>query len=108
MQAEFNRINYDDTATIVWFCEFDSCAGCTDPDACNYDDTATIDDDSCLITGESCDDGDANTINDVIDADCECNGETDGIEEAAMLAFGMFPNPTTGEVTLRVEGSTTA
>ena len=97
--------NYDDTATIDdGSCEFDSCAGCTNADACNYDDTATIDDGSCLITGESCDDGDATTINDVIDADCECNGETDGIEEAAMLAFGMFPNPTTGEVTLTLSG----
>ena len=97
--------NYDDTATLDdGSCEFDSCAGCTNADACNYDDTATIDDDSCLIIGESCDDGDANTINDVIDADCECNGETDGIEEAAMLAFGMFPNPTTGEVTLTLSG----
>ena len=79
-------------------------AGCTNSDACNYDELATDDDGSCILIGDACDDGDENTINDVIGADCECNGETDGIEEAAMLTFGMFPNPTTGEVTLTLSG----
>ena len=31
-------------------------------DACNYDDTATIDDDSCVLVGDSCDDGDDATV----------------------------------------------
>ena len=79
-------------------------AGCTNSDACNYDELATDDDGSCILIGDACDDGDENTINDVIGADCECNGETDGIEEASMLSFGMFPNPTTGEVTLTLSG----
>ena len=79
-------------------------AGCTNSDACNYDELATDDDASCILIGDACDDGDENTINDVIGADCECNGETDGIEEASMLTFGMFPNPTTGEVTLTLSG----
>ena len=51
--------------------------------------TATIDDDSCILT-DAC--AWVNTINDVIDADCECNGETDGIEEAAMLWHVPQPN----------------
>jgi len=85
-------------------CEYESCAGCTDETACNYDDTATIDDDSCVSVGDTCDDGDDATINDTIDENCDCVGEVDGIEEASMLSFGMFPNPTTGEVTLTLPG----
>ena len=78
-------------------------AGCTDEAACNYNELATDDDDSCLIIGESCDDGDPNTINDVVTADCECAGEVDGVDENAM-SFVMFPNPTQGELTLQVNG----
>jgi uncharacterized surface protein with fasciclin (FAS1) repeats len=79
-------------------------AGCINLDACNYDELATDDDGSCILIGDACDDGDENTINDTIDESCECVGEVeDGVEEAR-LAFGMFPNPTTGEVTLTVAG----
>ena len=52
-----------------------SCAGCTDETACNYDASATIPDDSCLFIGTACDDGDADTMNDVLGADCSCAGE---------------------------------
>ena len=97
--------NYDMNANVDdGSCDYTSCAGCTDETACNYDAAATIDDDSCVLVGDSCDDGDDATINDTIDENCDCMGEVDGIEEASMLAFGMFPNPTTGEVTLRVQG----
>ena len=69
--------NYDDPDDA---CEYDSCNGCMDMEACNFDETATIDE------------------------NCDCVGEVeDGVEEAR-LAFGMFPNPTTGEVTLTVAG----
>jgi hypothetical protein len=79
-------------------------AGCTNMDACNYDELATDDDGSCILVGDACDDGDENTINDTIDENCDCVGEVeDGVEEAR-LAFGMFPNPTSGEVTLTVAG----
>jgi hypothetical protein len=77
--------------------------GCTDEAACNYDELATDDDGSCLIIGASCDDGDPNTINDVVTDDCECAGEVDGVEENAM-SFAMFPNPTQGELTLQING----
>jgi len=78
--------------------------GCTNMDACNYEELATEDDGSCILVGDACDDGDENTINDTIDENCDCVGEVeDGVEEAR-LAFGMFPNPTTGEVTLTVAG----
>jgi len=73
--------------------------GCTDSNACNYDASATLDDGSCLLatgcdqcdgnggvinnpeTGTPCNDGDACTTNDVIDANCNCTGtfqDTDG------------------------------
>ena len=53
-------------------------AGCTNIDACNYDDSATDDDGSCILVGDACDDGDELSINDTIDGDCECIGETEG------------------------------
>lgn len=48
--------------------------GCMNPTACNYDDMATIDDGTCFFIGDSCDDQDADTINDTIQNDCECSG----------------------------------
>jgi len=48
--------------------------GCTDMNACNYDPTATADDGSCFSVGDTCDDMDPNTTNDVY-TDCStCAG----------------------------------
>ena len=79
-------------------------AGCTNIIACNYDELATDDDGSCAFPGDACDDGDENTINDAYNDDCECVGETEDSVDETRIAFGMFPNPTTGEVTLTVAG----
>jgi hypothetical protein len=49
--------------------------GCTDEAACNYDSGANADDSSCYFPGDSCDDGDATSINDVFGTDCVCEGE---------------------------------
>ncbi len=49
-------------------------AGCTNVLACNFNPAANTDDGSCLIIGSSCDDGDATTGNDVVNANCECVG----------------------------------
>jgi hypothetical protein len=49
--------------------------GCADFNACNYTSGATIDDGSCQFPGDTCDDGDANTVNDQLQADCSCAGE---------------------------------
>ncbi len=48
--------------------------GCTNPLACNYNATATVDDGSCVITGSTCDDGNADTYGDAINSNCECYG----------------------------------
>lgn len=48
--------------------------GCTDPTACNYNPEATVNDNTCSLPGGTCDDGNAGTINDVYDANCNCAG----------------------------------
>ena len=48
--------------------------GCNNPYACNYDD-GHDDNGSCVLVGDACDDGDANTENDTINAVCECEGQ---------------------------------
>jgi uncharacterized protein (TIGR02145 family) len=48
--------------------------GCTNAQACNYNPAANVDNGSCLIQGATCNDGNANTTNDVINANCQCAG----------------------------------
>jgi uncharacterized protein (TIGR02145 family) len=48
--------------------------GCTDGAACNFMANANQDDGSCLYLNATCDDGNASTINDVINGSCQCNG----------------------------------
>ena len=52
--------------------------GCTDNAACNYSSAANQNDNSCLYTGATCDDGNANTTNDLINGSCECAGTAVG------------------------------
>jgi uncharacterized protein (TIGR02145 family) len=52
--------------------------GCTNAQACNYNPAANVDNGSCLIQGASCNDGNANTTNDVINANCQCAGTATG------------------------------
>ena len=40
--------------------------GCTNEAACNYDMDANVDDGTCLVIGESCDDMDDMTVNDIV------------------------------------------
>ena len=99
--CEGNCLNDSDGDGV---CDELEISGCTNAIACNYDDTATDDDDSCAFPGDACDDGDETTINDVYDTNCDCAGEVDGISEP-VIRFGMFPNPSNGEVTLSAAGS---
>ena len=83
--------------------------GCLDTLACNYDMDANTDSEMCEYPGDACDDMDENTENDTLSVDCICVGDTiqdstDFVFDFDRLEFGMFPNPTTGEVTLRVDG----
>jgi uncharacterized protein (TIGR02145 family) len=48
--------------------------GCTNPTACNYNASATIDNGTCLTIGNPCNDGNAFTFNDLINAACICAG----------------------------------
>jgi uncharacterized protein (TIGR02145 family) len=52
--------------------------GCTNAQACNYNAAATEDNGSCLIQGVTCNDGNVNTTNDVINANCQCAGTATG------------------------------
>jgi hypothetical protein len=48
--------------------------GCMDITACNYNELANITDGSCFFVGSPCDDNNPNTPEDLIDANCLCNG----------------------------------
>ncbi len=48
--------------------------GCSDIGACNYNSDATVNDGTCLYPGGVCDDGDPTTLNDMVDANCNCAG----------------------------------
>ncbi len=56
-------------------CSGEALFGCTQIDACNFVDIATADDGSCLFENAPCDDANSLTINDVIQNDCECEGD---------------------------------
>jgi hypothetical protein len=72
--------------------------GCTNMDACNYDSSADTDDGSCYFVGDACDDGDANTSNDVYNANCQCEGVV-SVEEISAF-YSVYPNPTNGLLTI--------
>jgi uncharacterized delta-60 repeat protein len=68
-------------------------SGCMDPNACNYNPLANIDDNSCLFPGSPCDDGNALTINDSLDVNCNCVGtDVTGLNEG-QFEFELHPNP---------------
>lgn len=48
--------------------------GCTDAAACNYNVKANKNDGSCILPGSKCNDNNPATTNDVIKADCKCEG----------------------------------
>ena len=76
--------NYDATSTIDDLsCDY-SCYGCIDPPACNYNPASTLDDGSCYYVGDSCDDMDAGTNDDTVQADCSCAG----VAPLALSPFG--------------------
>ena len=75
-------------------------SGCMDPNACNYNPLANIDDNNCILPGSPCDDGNALTINDSLDINCNCVG----IDISAVLEnhieFDIYPNPSASSFTI--------
>jgi hypothetical protein len=67
-------------------------------DACNYDMSANTDDGSCFFVGDACDDENANTSNDVYNANCQCEGVV-SVEEMSVY-YSVYPNPTNGIITI--------
>ena len=69
-----NRATGNDTWSNSCSCE-GGLLGCTISSACNYNSDAEIDDDSCAFVGDSCDDGNPYTANDVWSNSCVCEGD---------------------------------
>jgi hypothetical protein len=101
--GDMMTINDVITADCMCVGEMPALPGCTNADACNYNSAATIDDGSCFFIGDSCDDGDANTSDDVYNANCECEG-TVGVQELE-ASIQLFPNPATNEVMVTINGA---
>lgn len=74
-------------------------AGCQYEWACNYNPDATEEDGSCTFPGQPCDDGDPNTTNDVLDANCDCGGEVSDVSEK-WWDLRIYPSPSSGLLTL--------
>ena len=71
-----NACNFSPTAINQNdLCEFESCIGCTDVSACNYDSFVTVDNGTCFYIGDECNDEDITTFNDIIQSNCECQGQ---------------------------------
>ena len=61
---------------------------------CNYEPLAEIDNGACVLVGDSCDDGNPATLDDMINADCLCSGRVDEIRNDAPFNLDLGPNPT--------------
>jgi hypothetical protein len=70
------------------------------PMACNYNIIATDDDGSCVLIGDLCDDGDPDTLGDVIEADCECAGTPSSIDDLNSESVLIYPNPASNYITV--------
>jgi uncharacterized surface protein with fasciclin (FAS1) repeats len=64
--------------------EITGVAGCTDTIACNFMFEATIEDGSCLYPGDTCNDNDLTTDNDIFGSDCSCSGTDNGLIAGCM------------------------
>jgi len=76
--------------------------GCTDVDACNFSLEANVEDNSCLYEGSPCDDGNAETLNDVINSSCLCEGIVNNVEERTLNnVLTCFPNPASEKIVVQ-------
>ena len=75
-------------------CDENEVSGCTYEAACNYNPSVEFDDNTCVFIGDSCDDDNPNTIDDVIQEDCECRGTSAmKVDELEDLSVKIYPNP---------------
>lgn len=75
-------------------CDENEVSGCTYEAACNYNPSVEFDDNTCVFIGDSCDDDNPNTIDDVIQEDCECRGTSAMmVDELEDLSVKIYPNP---------------
>ncbi len=70
--------------------------GCTDVNACNYDATVELNNGSCLYINLTCDDGNVNTINDVITEGCLCQGQVLGCTNSQACNYNADANQDDG------------
>jgi hypothetical protein len=77
--------------------------GCTNPNACNFAPASTVDDGSCLLVGAICDDGNVNTINDLVNANCVCAGTQSAT--TYNITFQVDMNSQTGFTTPEINGT---
>ena len=65
--------------------------GCTNNNACNYNENANTDDNTCYFPGDSCNDGDDSSVEDVWDVNCECHGQECDINDEGnpTIIFGL-------------------
>jgi hypothetical protein len=82
-----NAITTSDAIQPDCTCEGVIIYGCMDDVACNYNPEATVEDDSCLFVGDGCDDGNPETIEDEILADCNCGGQIFGCTDPEALNY---------------------
>lgn len=100
--------NYDPLATI----DDGSCApvilGCTDSTAFNYDPAANTDDGSCIPVVFGCTDSTAANYDPSANVDDgSCADDTTGLRRT-LRPLGIHPNPSSGQVTVRIDASVTA
>lgn len=78
-------------------------SGCTDENACNYDEIANQNDNSCLFTGDPCDDNNPDTIFDELQQNCDCIGiPISVVDELNALSMLVYPNPAFSNLTVEL------
>ena len=77
--------------------------GCTYESACNFNPDAQFDDNSCVFVGDTCDDGDSETEDDVINADCDCAGTpVTSVSQLDVESLSVYPNPVSDQLTVEL------
>lgn len=108
VELPFSAGNY--TLEVASSCS-QAISGCTNPAACNYNPLATINNGTCILPGSPCDDNNTSTINDAIQTDCSCSGESIdpgclGFSVNNITILPQCAGDASGSITLQVTGTT--